>query len=183
MNSLQPVLEELTGSGLGFTALLTSSVGSHMEAVTSPPVSRDQSQVSERKRPTEASSGEPRVCGCDAEHPALPSGSASYCLRIAPSSRMGGERRLEDGRMGRREEVKKARPLLTALANHSAARCLRTDQTMMPSRVVGNISHLKLVQNKIIDLWFCCESCNLLLVIFGESKVETTVYRSLFLEF
>lgn len=36
--------------------------------------------------------------GCSAEHPAASSGSVSYCLRIAPSSRMGGEERREEGR-------------------------------------------------------------------------------------
>ncbi|CAJ1080483.1 Hypothetical predicted protein [Xyrichtys novacula] len=37
-----------------------------------------------------AVSEQPRDGGCEAEHPAASSGSASYCLRIAPSSRMGG---------------------------------------------------------------------------------------------
>lgn len=35
---------------------------------------------------------------CGAEHPAASSGSASYCLRIALSSRMGGEERGGEGR-------------------------------------------------------------------------------------
>lgn len=60
------------------------------------------------------------------EHPAASSGSASYCLRIALSSRRGGG--------GREAAAGRTRPLLSALSNHSAAplgaaaaRCLRTD--------------------------------------------------------
>lgn len=69
--------------------------------------------------------------GCDdgghvTEHPAVSSGSASYCLRIALSSRRGGD--------GREAAAGRTLPLLSALSNHSeaptgaaAARCLRTD--------------------------------------------------------
>lgn len=47
--------------------------------------------------------------GCGAEHPAASSGSASYCLRIALSSRIGWEERGGAGRGGEAAEESSAR--------------------------------------------------------------------------
>lgn len=75
---------------------------------------------------------EARLQPCDyggyvTKHPAASSSSASYCLRIALSSRRGGGG-------GRGAATRRALPLPFALSNHNAAppgvaaaRCLRTD--------------------------------------------------------